>query len=66
MNLEKLDLTANISQLISLFMLLKDASNSEIMRELQRQNKEYLDKIIEQNETIIKQNEELLNAKKAY
>lgn len=60
----RLNIAANISQFYSLWLLLKDASNSQIMEELQRQNKEYLSKIIEQNELIIKQNEELLNAKK--
>lgn len=58
--MDRLDLTSNISQLISLFLLLKDASNNEIMEELQNQNKKYLEKIIEQNELIIK---ELSNAK---
>ena len=58
--MDKLELTSNISQLISLFLLLKDASNNEIMEELQNQNKKYLEKIIEQNELIIK---ELSNAK---
>lgn len=57
---DRLNIAANITQFISLFLLLKDASNQEIMEELQKQDKEYLTKIIEQNELIIKQNEELL------
>lgn len=61
--IENLNVAANLSQFISLFLLLKDASNSEIMEELQKQDKEYLKKIVEQNELIIKQNEELLRRK---
>lgn len=60
---DKLNDIANISQLYSLLLLLEDNSNNEIMEELQKQNKEYLSKIIEQNELIIKQNEELLKRK---
>ena len=60
---DRLDIAANISQFVSLFLLLKDASNNEIMEELNHQNAEYLTKIIEQNELIIKQNEELLKRK---
>lgn len=61
--IENLNVAANISQLYSLLLLLEDNSNNEIMEELQKQNKEYLSKIIEQNELIIKQNEELLKRK---
>ena len=61
--IENLNVAANLSQFISLFLLLKDSSNSEIMEELQKQDKEYLKKIVEQNELIIKQNEELLRRK---
>ena len=60
---DRIDMLANWSQFVSLFLLLKDASNNEIMQELNRQNSEYLTKIIEQNELIIKQNEELLAKK---
>lgn len=51
---ERIDMLANWSQFVSLFLLLKDASNNEIMQELNHQNSAYLEKIIEQNETIIK------------
>ena len=34
MNDNKLETVANISQLISLYLLLQDASNADIMREL--------------------------------
>lgn len=53
-SLQNLDIAANFAQFISLFLLLKDASNNEIMEELAHQNKDYLQKIIEQNELIIK------------
>ena len=59
---DRLDLTANISQLISLFLLLKDASNNELMDALNQQNEKYLKKIIEQNEEILK----LLKPNKIY
>lgn len=51
-NLNKLDLVSDISQLISLFLLLRDASNNAIMDELQRQNKEYLETIIKRLDRI--------------
>ena len=51
-NLNKLDLVSDISQLISLFLLLRDASNNAIMDELQRQNKEYLESIIKRLDRI--------------
>lgn len=54
MNLEKLDLTANVSQLISLFLLLKDASNNDVMRALQDQNTIYFERIIKELEAIKK------------
>lgn len=46
-DLENLDLAANLSQFYSLFLLLKDATNNEIMRELQNQNTNYFDNIIQ-------------------
>ena len=52
--MQNLDFAANMAQFVSLFLLLKDASNNEIMEELAHQNKEYLQKIVEQNELIIK------------
>ena len=46
MNDNKLETVANISQLISLYLLLQDASNNDLMRELQNQNTEYFERII--------------------
>lgn len=49
-----LDLPSDLAQFVSLYLLLKDSTNSQLMEELNRQNREYLAKIIEQNELIIK------------
>lgn len=40
-------------QAISLEILFKDYNNSDLMQELQHQNKDYLEKIIKQNNEII-------------
>ena len=40
-------------QALSLEILFRDYNNSDIMGELQKQDKEYLEKIISQNEEII-------------
>lgn len=42
-----------ILQALSLEILFKDFNNSDLMQELQRQDKEYLEKIIEQNNEIL-------------
>jgi hypothetical protein len=42
-----------ILQLYNLILLLQDFNNTDLMKELQRQDKEYLEKIIEQNNKII-------------
>lgn len=60
---DRIDMAANWAQFVSLFLLLKDASNSEILQELNHQNSAYLEKIIEQNEIIIEQNKRLLGEK---
>lgn len=52
MNNDLLNDVANVSQLISLQLLLQDASNNDLMAELQRQNKEYLETIIKNQEEI--------------
>ena len=49
----KLDITSLFLQALSLQILFKDYNNSDLMNELQHQNKEYLEKIIEQNKQII-------------
>ena len=64
LNTDLINLLANFLQFYNTNLLEEDASNNDLMKELQKQNEQYLSKIIEQNEIIIKQNEELLNAKK--
>ena len=49
----KLDITSLFLQAISLDILLKDFNNGDLMGELQRQDKEYLEKIINQNNEIL-------------
>ena len=43
-----------ILQALSLQILFQDFNNTDLMQELQKQDKEYLEKIIEQNNKIIK------------
>ena len=49
-----LDATSLILQLYSLILLIQDYNNSDLMQELQRQDSEYLEKIIQQNNEILK------------
>ena len=49
-NLEKSSL---LLQVYSLLIIMKDFNNSDLMNELQHQNKDYLEKIIKQNKEII-------------
>ena len=49
----KLDLSSFILQLYSLLLLLQDYNNSDLMQELQKQDKQYF-------ETIIKNQNEIL------
>ena len=48
------DLFLGFLQIYDLLLNLNQTSNDTIMQELQKQNKEYLSKIINQNEEIIK------------
>lgn len=48
------DLLFGFLQVIDLLLNLSQTSNDEIMKELQVQDKEYLTKIIKQNDEIIK------------
>lgn len=48
-----LNFFSNVLQVENYNMLLKDKTNNEIMKELQNQDKNYLEKIIEQNNEII-------------
>ena len=51
--MNKIDNISLILQALSLELLFKDYNNSDLMNELQHQNKDYLQKIIAQNEEII-------------
>ena len=42
-----------VFQALSLIVLFQDYNNSDLMNELQRQDSEYLERIIKQNEEII-------------
>lgn len=48
-----LNIMANILQIENYNLLLKDKTNNEIMKELQNQDSNYLEKIVKQNEEII-------------
>ena len=48
-----LDMASLVLQLYSVILLIQDYNNSDIMQELQLQDKKYLEKIIEQNKEII-------------
>ena len=43
-----------VLQALSLEILFRDYNNCDLMQELQRQDSEYLEKIIKQNEEILK------------
>jgi len=53
MKTNSIDMTSLFLQLYSLILLLQDFNNTDLMQELQRQDSEYLEKIIKQNEEII-------------
>lgn len=57
-----LDTASLILQVYSLILLIQDYNNSDLMQELQRQDSEYLEKIIKQNDEII----EILKGGKAW
>lgn len=48
-----IDILSLILQALSLQILFQDFNNCDLMQELQRQDSEYLEKIIKQNEQII-------------
>ena len=49
----RLDLSSLILQIYNLILLMQDFNNTDLMQELQRQDKEYLEKIISQNNEIL-------------
>ena len=50
---QSIDITSLFLQALSLEILFKDYNNSDLMQELQKQDKEYLEKIINKNEEIL-------------
>ena len=56
----RLDLSSLILQLYNLILLMQDFNNTDLMQELQKQDKEYLEKIISQNNEIL----EILNERR--
>ena len=52
--MNKVDNLSLVLQALSLQILFQDYNNSDLMNELQHQNKDYLEKIIEQQKEIIK------------
>ena len=61
LNSELLNGIANGSQIYDVVLNLKQVSNDELMKELEHQNQEFLKKHVEQNETIISQNKEIID-----
>lgn len=53
MNNNLYDRLGLILQALSLELLFRDYNNSDLMQELQKQDKEYLEKIINQNNEIL-------------
>ena len=49
-----IDITSLILQALSLEILFKDYNNSDLMQELQKQDTIYFEKIIKQNDEILK------------
>lgn len=52
-NREIVNILSLILQIISLDLIKKDYNNTDLMQELQNQDRNYLEKIIKQNEEII-------------
>lgn len=50
---DTLSMATTILQLVTIMITSSDSSNNELMKELQRQDREYLEKIVEQNNLII-------------
>lgn len=51
---ENLDLLSDMLQIYNTYLLLKDATNNEVMRELQHQNTDYFERIVKDLELIKK------------
>ena len=53
-NSNSIDITSLILQVLSLEILFKDYNNRDLMQELQKQDSEYLEKIIKNQNEILK------------
>ena len=53
MRSNSIDMTSLLLQIYNIVLLMEDFKNTDLMNELQRQDSEYLEKIIRQNERII-------------
>lgn len=53
MRSNSIDMTSLLLQIYNIVLLMEDFKNTDLMNELQRQDSEYLEKIIKQNERII-------------
>ena len=51
---ENLDLLSDILQVFNTYLLLKDASNNQLMEELRKQDAEYLERIVKDLDLIKK------------
>ena len=63
MNNNLYDRLGLVLQVLSLELLFRDYNNSDLMQELQKQDKEYLEKIINQNNEILSLLKEGKNAR---
>lgn len=52
-NTNPVDITSLILQALSLQILFRDFNNTDLMQELQKQDKEYLEKIIQNQQRIL-------------
>lgn len=52
--MSSIDRLSLVLQALSLELIFKDFNNGDLMNELQKQDKEYLEKIIKQNNEILK------------
>lgn len=54
-SLERLDLLSDLLQVLNTYLLLRDATNNQLMQELQHQNTEYFEKITKDLDLIKKE-----------
>lgn len=63
LNFESFNFYANIIQILSYQQLLAQANNDDLMRELQRQNEEYLERILKNQAEILYRLERIENVR---